>query len=424
MSTIDTQSLVQILAAYTGTSEEEASKFLEAFASVVASNVKNGEDVEVQGLGNFAQIDTEHAEMRRVALILSESIKAEVNAPFSFLEPFVISKGQVPETITEEVGTEIQEDEAVAEEVLLEQPESEEEKEEVQDNIQEPETVAEEVLSDNIEEKTIKQEVLIEKPEEKTVVEEVGTEKPEVRNVIVELQSEEVKLEIEKEKKIIDKINSEKVPDRKKSHFRPYVYLISVCVLLFTGIFLLWKYSDSLFGNKKTETAVFVDKNKNKVAQSAKLDDEKLKNEREKALADSINKAKEDSLQKVYLDSIAQVRKDSILKAEKEALKKEQIKETVQNEKVSHRMKDESGNFKTHKLEPGERLTLVALQYFGHKDFWPYIFDVNSDKLKSPSNVMSGMTLYLPDPSYFNIDVNDEQSLKKARQHGHDLLTK
>lgn len=382
MSTIDTQSLVQILAAYAGTSEEEASKFLEAFASVVASNVKNGEDVEVQGLGNFTQIDTEHAEMRRVALILSESIKAEVNAPFSFLEPFVISKGQVPETAVEEVG------------------------------------------SENQEEKIDTDEVLTEKPEEKTVVVEVETEKPEVRNVIVELQSEEVKLEAEKEQKIIDKINSEKVPDRKKSHFRPYVYLISVCALLFAGIFLLWKYSDSIFGNKKTETSVLVDKNKDKVAQPAKLDDEKLKNERERALADSINRAKEDSLQKVYLDSIAQVRKDSILKAEKEALKKEQIKETVQNEKVSHRMKDESGNFKTHKLEPGERLTLVALQYFGHKDFWPYIFVVNSDKLKSPSNVMSGMTLYLPDPSYFNIDVNDEQSLKKARQHGHDLLTK
>lgn len=410
MSTIDTQSLVQILAAYAGTSEEEASKFLEAFASVVASNVKNGENVEVQGLGNFTQIDTEHAEMRRVALILSESIKADVNAPFSFLEPFVISKGQVSETVTEEVGLENLEEKIDTDEVLLEQPEPEKEKEEVQDNIQEQESVVDKVL--------------IEKPEEKTIVVEVGTEKPEVRNVIVELQSEEIKLEIEKEQKIIDKINSEKVPDRKKSHFRPYVYLISVCVLLFAGIFLLWKYSDSVFGNKKTETSVSVDKNKNKVAQSSKLDDEKLKNEREKALADSINRAKEDSLQKVYLDSIAQARKDSILKAEKEALKKEQIKETVQNEKVSHRMKDESGNFKTHKLEPGERLTLVALQYFGHKDFWPYIFDVNSDKLKSPSNVMSGMTLYLPDPSYFNIDVNDEQSLKKARQHGHDLLTK
>lgn len=386
MSTIDTQSLVQILAAYAGTSEEEASKFLEAFASVVASNVKNGEDVEVQGLGNFTQIDTEHAEMRRIALILSESIKADVNAPFSFLEPFVISKGQVPETVAEEVGSENLEEKIDTDEVLLEQPEPEKEKEVV--------------LSENIEEKTIKQDVLLEKPEEKTVVVEVETEKPEVRNVIVELQSEEVKLEIEKEQKIIDKINSEKVPDKKKSHFRPYVYLISVCVLLFAGIFLLWKYSDSIFGNKKTETAVFVDKNKNKVVQSAKLVDEKLKNEREKALADSLNKAKEDSL------------------------KKEQIKVTVQNEKLSHRMKDESGNFKTHKLEPGERLTLVALQYFGHKDFWPYIFDVNSDKLKSPSNVMSGMTLYLPDPSYFNIDVNDEQSLKKARQHGHDLLTK
>lgn len=70
-----------------------------------------------------------------------------------FLEPFVISKGQVPETAVEEVGTEIQENEAVAEEVLLEQPELEKEKEEVQDNIQEQESVVDKVLIEKPEEK-------------------------------------------------------------------------------------------------------------------------------------------------------------------------------------------------------------------------------------------------------------------------------
>lgn len=94
MSVVKTEKLSLILSQYAGISEEEASRFLSVFASVISAHVRNGEDVEVQGLGRFIVIDTKQSEMRRVALILSEIMRDEVNSPFSFFEPYVINKGK------------------------------------------------------------------------------------------------------------------------------------------------------------------------------------------------------------------------------------------------------------------------------------------------------------------------------------------
>lgn len=94
MSVVKTEKLSLILSQYAGISEEEASRFLSVFASVISAHVRNGEDVEVQGLGRFIVIDTKQSEMRRVALMLSEIMRDEVNSPFSFFEPYVINKGK------------------------------------------------------------------------------------------------------------------------------------------------------------------------------------------------------------------------------------------------------------------------------------------------------------------------------------------
>ena len=101
---------------------------------------------------------------------------------------------------------------------------------------------------------------------------------------------------------------------------------------------------------------------------------------------------------------------------------KEQVPEKKIVQKEFHRMIGADGNPVTVKLQPGERLTIVALNNFGDKAFWPYVFDVNSDKLKAPNLVQAGMTLYLPDPAYYDIDANDEASLRKAKNRGAQLL--
>lgn len=110
MSVVKTEKLSLILSQYAGISEEEASRFLSVFASVISAHVRNGEDVEVQGLGRFIVIDTKQSEMRRVALMLSEIMRDEVNSPFSFFEPYVINKGkeiQSEDLLNEEASSSI-----------------------------------------------------------------------------------------------------------------------------------------------------------------------------------------------------------------------------------------------------------------------------------------------------------------------------
>ena len=88
----------------------------------------------------------------------------------------------------------------------------------------------------------------------------------------------------------------------------------------------------------------------------------------------------------------------------------------------SARLKNADGSAATHTLQKGERLTLVALKYYGDKSFWPYIYEVNQDKLKSPSLVQAGMKLYLPDPKYFGIDAANPASVRKAKDKAAAIL--
>lgn len=100
-------------------------------------------------------------------------------------------------------------------------------------------------------------------------------------------------------------------------------------------------------------------------------------------------------------------------------VKEEPVKATV---KEFHRMKDADGKEVTVKLASGSRLTLIALEHFGDKSFWPYIFEVNTDKLKAPNLVQTGMVLYLPDPAYYGIDAQDPASVQKAKNRAAQLL--
>ena len=95
MLNIETNRLSSLLAENACISEEEASLFLESFSSVVVQALRKGEEVEVLGLGKFVVIDTQQSQMRRVALMLSDVMKNEINSPFAFFEPCVIADGKI-----------------------------------------------------------------------------------------------------------------------------------------------------------------------------------------------------------------------------------------------------------------------------------------------------------------------------------------
>lgn len=66
------------------------------------------------------------------------------------------------------------------------------------------------------------------------------------------------------------------------------------------------------------------------------------------------------------------------------------------------------------KIEPGSRLTLISLDYYGSKLFWVYIYEHNKAKIKDPNNVPVGTELEIPAPALYGINARDRASIEKA----------
>ncbi len=77
----------------------------------------------------------------------------------------------------------------------------------------------------------------------------------------------------------------------------------------------------------------------------------------------------------------------------------------------------------TIKLSSGNRLTLISRKYYGHKDYWVYIYEANRDVVSDPNNVPVGTMLKIPVlPSYL-IDQGDPETIRYAR-YLHDIYVK
>ncbi len=73
-------------------------------------------------------------------------------------------------------------------------------------------------------------------------------------------------------------------------------------------------------------------------------------------------------------------------------------------------------------MEEGKTLRLLALELFGNKEFWVYIYLVNSKFISNPNHVSSGTRLLIPDPAEYRIDASDYQSVAEARVLGEKVL--
>lgn len=67
------------------------------------------------------------------------------------------------------------------------------------------------------------------------------------------------------------------------------------------------------------------------------------------------------------------------------------------------------------------RLQVVALQKYGKKCFWVYIYLANKTIIKNPDKLEEGIVLYLPDPKTYDIDANNPESVSKALKVEKDL---
>ncbi|MDR1981454.1 MAG: HU family DNA-binding protein [Tannerellaceae bacterium] len=78
----------------------------------------------------------------------------------------------------------------------------------------------------------------------------------------------------------------------------------------------------------------------------------------------------------------------------------------------------------TVKVQKGDRLNLYALEYYGHKYFWVYIYQHNKSVLDDPDRIPVGVELQIPSAKLYDINADDPASIKKAGALQTQILSK
>lgn len=61
------------------------------------------------------------------------------------------------------------------------------------------------------------------------------------------------------------------------------------------------------------------------------------------------------------------------------------------------------------------KLTAFALKYYGHKDFWVYIYEANKERIDDPEHLMTGTLIRIPKLDKKLIDSKNQKCLSKAK---------
>lgn len=73
-------------------------------------------------------------------------------------------------------------------------------------------------------------------------------------------------------------------------------------------------------------------------------------------------------------------------------------------------------------LGEGKTLRLLALELFGDKAFWVYIYQENLDIIPNPNKVSSGLKLKIPEIDKYFINNDDLESIYKAKSEAARIL--
>lgn len=397
-----------LLSEFSKVSEEIAESFLNGLVATVNQHLAKGEEIQIPGIGVFKNILTHQSDLQHLSYIPDQQLKDLVNTPFSCFEPFVISEG------TESVllGNEVEEAEIKEEEVPAIALDAHD-----QTDVEEtPEESEEETVNDS-------SEIVVDAHEEEANEEPADETIAAPAEETTAAPAEEPKATPEKESA------SEPAENINQDASNNYLLYVSLSLILICSLFLFWLIFSDDSSNNHIPSADVVEEEVSDVPEDSVLADNIVQN------TDSLPQ-KEDKI-------VEEVKKPEETKKAEESMKPEETKTTEESKtpeepkkteviapekSVSHasdefhRLLGADGKPVTVTLEQGERLTLLALRQFGDKAFWPYIFDVNADKLKTPDRVQAGMKLYLPDPKYYQIDANNAESLRKAKNRGAQLL--
>ena len=439
---VESALLERQLAEHAHASAADCGMFLSAVVQTIYESLSHGEEVEVHGLGVFHNVITHQGELQRVAYMPDEMMRDRVNAPFNCFEPVAIKNQPEDVTVTAVNVTEdasqlvdmpadndnsITEgaDVAAASEAVEDAPVSIDDSADQStiaktdlnaDAAESPATLV--VENDNSADDT-------EGPAVSVSVEDVNADiadspaasspaPAEKANAVSEPSAPTFEDESAQHRDFDDDDDMYMVYNRRKGkRFMAFV-LTGVAVLVIAVV--LW-----VVGALNNDDIEYVDAVPVKTQYIEASPNDQSINADMDAIADrDEDEEAEDDVTADSLFAAADAASENNGLASQPA--SDQLQTTVAAGANTNLMTNPDGSIATYTMQEGDRLTLVALKFYGNKFFWPYIYEVNRDKLTSPGLVQAGMTLKLPDAKAFGIDANDAASVQKAKNKAAELL--
>ena len=348
--------LRRALAQRANISEKDANTFLTAFNAQLLEALKTEKQVKINGLGTFKLQAV--APRKSVDVTTGNEITIEGYNKVSF----------VPEAGVKELVEKVEAGEAV----------------EALDPIQKLGAQADEIVDilgdlgelpkEEKAEEPVEEAAPVEEPKaEEPVIAEVPAEEPKEEEPVVEEPVAEEQKE-EEEPLIV----SEK-PAKKKNYFLralliSFIILLILCVV---GYFFLRK-----------QVCEWFDILKEKVEKIELFNKCSAPSEEVEAAA-----AEDELVLEVPEEAAEQVTESEAPKAEVQKAKYEEL-------------------LLTEEITEGSRLAWISRKYYGHPDYWPYLYDANRDRIDDPSNVPVGTQIRVPKLTKAQRDMTSSEYLR------------
>ena len=408
--------LRRALAQRANISEKDANTFLTAFNAQLLEALKTEKQVKINGLGTFKlqavaprkSVDVTTGNeitiegYNKVSFVPEAGVKelvekVEAGEAVEALNPIQKLGAQADEIVDilgdlGELPKEEKAEEPVEETAPVEEPKEETaqvEEPKAEEPVEETAPVEESKAEEPVEEtapveepkaeESVEETAPVEEPKEETTpVEEPKEEEPVVEEpVIAEVPVEEPKEE-EQQEELEPLIVSEK-PAKKKNYFLralliSFIILLILCVV---GYFFLRK-----------QVCEWFDILKEKVEKIELFNKCSAPSEEVKAAA-----AEDELVLEVPEEAAEQVAESEAPKAEVQKAKYEEL-------------------LLTEEITEGSRLAWISRKYYGHPDYWPYLYDANRDRIDDPSNVPVGTQIRVPKLTKVQRDMTSSEYLR------------
>ena len=363
--------LRRALAQRANISEKDANTFLTAFNAQLLEALKTEKQVKINGLGTFKLQAV--APRKSVDVTTGSEITIEGYNKVSFVPEAgvkeLIEKVEAGEAV--EALEPIQKLGAQADEIvdilgdLGELPKEEKAEEPVEEAapVEEPKEEAAPV------EEPKEEEPIVAEP----VIAEVPAEEPKEEEPVAEEPKEEEQKEEEEPLIVLEK------PAKKKNYFLRalLIFFIILLILCVVGYFFLRK-----------QVCEWFDILKEKVEKIELFNKCSAPSEEVEAAA-----AEDELVLEVPEEAAEQVAESEAPKAEVQKAKYEEL-------------------LLTEEITEGSRLAWISRKYYGHPDYWPYLYDANRDRIDNPSNVPVGTQIRVPKLTKAQRDMTSSEYLR------------